>query len=147
LERKMCLASRRLYMLHLASHLQSTNQIVTNSSFRGVYTLANNWPSDPNGRAQLGLNVAFNTRINDNKNTSHYSIGTIPPTGSVQPISTSSVGSGIPIYGTPVTSGVPFQYFVDKGWISSRLLKHIPYEYCTEAQAETIKPILDGFDL
>ncbi|PVF96570.1 DEAD-domain-containing protein [Serendipita vermifera] len=42
---------------------------------------------------------------------------------------------------------VTFRHLVDKGWISNRLLSGVPYEYCTEIQARTIKPILDGFDV
>ncbi|KIM29695.1 hypothetical protein M408DRAFT_328559 [Serendipita vermifera MAFF 305830] len=40
-----------------------------------------------------------------------------------------------------------FMDFVDQGKISKSLLSKIPYEFCTEVQAQTIEPILSGSDV
>jgi hypothetical protein len=40
-----------------------------------------------------------------------------------------------------------FTDFVDQGKIAKSLLVSNPYEFCTEVQAQTMGPIIDGFDV
>jgi hypothetical protein len=40
-----------------------------------------------------------------------------------------------------------FTDFVNQGKIAKSLLVNNPYEFCTEVQAQTMGPILDGFDV
>jgi len=47
----------------------------------------------------------------------------------------------------PGISQTRFTDFVDQGKIAASLLAKNPYEFCTDVQAQTMGPILDGFDV
>ena len=48
---------------------------------------------------------------------------------------------------TPSHSGIRFKDFQGRGLISQETVDILPFEYCTQVQAETLGPILEGHDM
>jgi len=127
---------------------------------RGLYTPPNRRQNRPYRRGKPYAKVDGITR-----NTNEVLDGPVTTLGAVRGAATATAtvsqphenGSQNTVHrahippSRPATPGgisqTRFTDFVDQGKIAKSLLVSNPYEFCTEVQAQTMGPIIDGFDV